>query len=78
MMKRMGFCAKWIKWIEGVNGSPIEEFCPHRGLRQGDPLVPFLFNIVVEGLSGLMREVQEQKLFERIKIRKDEVDISLF
>lgn len=39
-----------------VNGSPSTEFSPQRGLRQGDPLAPFLFNIVAEALNGLVRE----------------------
>jgi len=39
-----------------VNGSPTEEFKPTRGLRQGDPLAPFFFIVVAEGLAGLVRE----------------------
>jgi len=42
-----------------VNGSPTEKFKPKRRLRQGDPLAPFLFIIVVEGLTGLMRKVKK-------------------
>jgi len=33
-----------------VNGSPISEFVPEKGLRQDNPLVTFLFLIIVEGL----------------------------
>ncbi|CAL0299064.1 unnamed protein product [Lupinus luteus] len=62
MMERMGFCFKWRNWIKSclqsnsvsilVNGSPTSEFSMARGLRQGDPIVHFLFLIVVEGLAG--------------------------
>ena len=70
MLKGTGFSPKWIKWIEGcmksasisvlVNGSPTAEFLPQRGLRQGDPLTPFLFNVVAEALNGLMRRAMEE------------------
>ncbi|XP_019427226.1 PREDICTED: uncharacterized protein LOC109335545 [Lupinus angustifolius] len=65
MMERMGFCVKWMNWIKSclqsnsvsilVNESPTSEFNIVRGLRQGDPIAPFLFLIVVEGLAGIMR-----------------------
>ncbi|GJX46553.1 RNA-directed DNA polymerase, eukaryota [Tanacetum coccineum] len=48
-----GFGPKWRSWIRGslssgkasilVNGSPTSEFHLYRGLKQGDPLAPFLY-----------------------------------
>ncbi|KAK2445690.1 hypothetical protein QL285_016592 [Trifolium repens] len=65
MMSKMGFSEGWLRWMRAcifdstmsvlVNGSPTVDFKVARGLRQGDPLSPFLFLIVVEGLAGLMR-----------------------
>jgi len=86
MLHRMGFHCRWIKWIRGclqsatvsvlVNGSPTEEFKPSRGLRQGDPLAPFLFIVVAEGLAGLVREVVKANLLTGLKIGRKELGLS--
>ena len=60
-----------------VNGSPTEEFKPTRGLRQGDPLAPFLFLIVAEGLAGLVRKAVKEDLLSGIKVGRAEVDCCL-
>ncbi|XP_057790730.1 uncharacterized protein LOC131007831 [Salvia miltiorrhiza] len=64
MLQQFNFAPTWRKWIRGclssasanvlVNGSPSGEFDLERGLRQGDPLSPFLFLIVAEGLHALI------------------------
>lgn len=87
MMRRMGFSEKWIKWIkEGlislsisilVNGSPIEEFSMHKGLRQGDPLATFLFLLVAKRISGLMRQASKSKNFQGLVVGKDKVEVSV-
>ena len=63
-MEKMGFSSKWIRWIMEciksvsysilVNGEPKGHFVPTRGIRQGDPLSPYLFLICSEGLNGLI------------------------
>nr|KYP49583.1 LINE-1 reverse transcriptase isogeny [Cajanus cajan] len=87
MLQRLGFNHKWIGWIREclntaflsvlVNGSPTDEFPMRRGLRQGDPLAPFLFTIVAEGLSGLMREAEKHNRFNSVKVGQNQVEVSL-
>jgi len=86
MLSRLGFHNIWIKWMKGcmesatvsvlVNGSPTEEFTPTRGLRQGDPLAPFLFIVVAEGLAGLVRQSVKSNLLSGIKVGSKEVEVS--
>jgi hypothetical protein len=34
-----------------INGAPTKPFCPSKGIRQGDLLFPFLFILMMEGIS---------------------------
>jgi len=57
-----------------VNGSPTEEFIPSKGLREGDPLAPFSFLIVAEGLAGLVRQAITLNLLSGVEVGRSEVE----
>ena len=56
-----------------LNGEKLKVFPLRLGIRQGCPLSPLLFNIVVEVLATTIREEKEIK---GIQIRKEEVKLS--
>lgn len=66
VLAQMRFGNKWRMWIKGclrssralviINGSPTVEFEISKGVRQGDPLSPFLFIIIMEGLHIALEE----------------------
>ena len=77
-MLKMGFSTLWRKWIKEcigtattsvlVNGSPTDEFSLGRGLRQSDPLSPFLFLLAAEGFHVLMESLFANNLFTGYKV----------
>nr|GEV37581.1 RNA-directed DNA polymerase, eukaryota [Tanacetum cinerariifolium] len=78
ILNKFGFGEKWCHWIQAclcssrgsvlVNGSPTQEFQFHKGLKQGDPLSPFLFILVMESLYISFQRVVDTGLFNGIKV----------
>jgi hypothetical protein len=86
VMQRIGFAHWWIDWImECVstvkymvkfNGGLLDSFSPSRGLRQGDPLSPFLFLFVADGLSALLHNEVQNNMITPVKICRNAPGIS--
>ncbi|KAJ0589790.1 putative RNA-directed DNA polymerase [Helianthus annuus] len=78
MLSQMGFSAKWRSWVKGVlssarasvlvNGAPTFEFECFKGMRQGDPLSPFLFVIVMEALSSMIRRACNLEIVKGVSL----------
>lgn len=86
MLSSFGFGSKWISWMKKclssarisilVNGSPTKEFSPQKGLRQGDPLSPFLFDLAAEGLNILLIRARELGLLKGVVFGANEIVVS--
>lgn len=61
-----------------INGCPRGKFKSSRGLRQGDPLSPFLLTLVADGLGRLVDKAKEKGLFYGFFGRKGECQGNTF
>ncbi|GJY38021.1 RNA-directed DNA polymerase, eukaryota [Tanacetum coccineum] len=86
ILRKFGFGDKWCKWIQSclqssrgsimINGSPTEEFQFGRGLKQGDPLSPFLFLLVMESLHISFQRIVDAGMFRGINLGGGQVNLS--
>ncbi|CAJ2657203.1 unnamed protein product [Trifolium pratense] len=69
-------CVTTVTFSILINGHPSIEFQPQRGIRQGDPLSPYLFIICADVLSGLITKAQKEHSIHGVKIAPGAPEIS--
>ncbi|CAM8918014.1 unnamed protein product [Rhodiola kirilowii] len=67
-IRKIMVCVETVSYKVKVNGTMTEEIKPSRGLRQGDPISPYLFLICAEWLTHTLNKHQEEGLIEGIRI----------
>jgi len=60
-----------------VNDTSTHEFKPGKSLKKEDPMSPFMFLIIVEGLADMVRQVNKKELLEGIVVGKNNVEVGL-
>ncbi|CAM8956265.1 unnamed protein product [Rhodiola kirilowii] len=67
-IRKVMMCVETVSYKVKINGKISETINPGRGLRQGDPISPYLFLLCAEWLNYALRKYQEGGLIEGIKI----------
>nr|XP_025647281.1 uncharacterized protein LOC112742257 [Arachis hypogaea] len=86
VLQKMGFGRKWRGWVMEcvstcsmsilINGSPSKPFKMERDLRQGDPLSPFLFVLVVDVLHRMLGEAVRNGRISLLLVGRDHIKLS--
>lgn len=76
--KKTGFNSVWINWMCMcatnvkyhilVNDERVGPVIPGRGLRQGDPLSPYLFILCAGGMTSLIKQAERNNILHGIKV----------
>ena len=86
MMRRMGFNERWsslilmcvstVEYSVLLNGEAKGKIIPTRGLRQGDPISPYLFLLCAEGLFAITKKEEREDLLKGVAVSREALRIS--
>nr|AAK98717.1 Putative retroelement [Oryza sativa Japonica Group] len=86
--QHFGFGHKWINWVANLlgscssrillNGIPGDHIFHARGLRQGDPLSPMLFILVMEPLHQIIKAAEDANIISNLCQRQGRFRCSLY
>ncbi|KAA0055988.1 reverse transcriptase [Cucumis melo var. makuwa] len=78
MLMKKNYPEKWRNWIKAsvmsvqysvfINDKPCGRIKPNRGIRQGDPISPFIFILATDYLSSLLFFLQDKKAIKGVEI----------
>lgn len=61
-------CVTTVSYSIKINGALSPSFKPERGLRQGDPLSPYLFLLCAEGFLALLHKAEADGLISGVRV----------
>ena len=80
IMEKLGFVEHWrrlimrcvstVSYAININGRPRGRIIPSRGIRQGDPLSPYLFFLCAEGLLALIKSSVKSGSLEGLAVSR--------
>ena len=71
-------CVRSVRYAVKLNGEILDFFEPSRGLSQGDPLSPYLFLFLAEGLSRALEAECAAGKITPLKVARGSPGISIF
>ena len=80
IMEKLGFPETWVDRVMGcvtisyfsilINGTTYGNISPSRGLRQRDPLSPYLFLLCIEGFTSLLQKAKMEGRIKGVSVRR--------